>query len=508
MARRFVRDAKGRFAGKGFSGQTGGRGARLKSGKGNTRDTGGARATVGTGKPKGTVSGTKVGRSSDSAERMIKRDIAAKKKSKSEGQQYADTQAKAKASRKAETTKRLESFNQKTQARLDTQTKPPIANKISKSPRQLNKDEKIARDVMTDKRFKSDRQRVTEMQRRGVKPGTDVVGLVANVRSKQGGGTTSKIKPAVSNAREAATNRLKIKTATRRKLKTDRSSVVPANPTARRVQGVRPSSTVARAPRAKGNAPATVANRVSRKAAVNKANLKNIQRAEQTGARQGSQYQRALKSSATLDRAQNFLKTGKLPGKDNSIKAQRSLKAANARVNAKRAARQSGDTASVNVPMKGRRGKQLDASISRNVRQQKATARAESKDRNRQFKADQSKAKQLRGKYGNQLAQDFAVKSGQKVSAVKAAIKTMPPSRQVTLLTKAGREQRAKANFARTSDTRNKPGSTMIRRPTQKMTRGNLRAEKAMEFYRDPKGALKSVNKKRSGFKMPRGMRK
>lgn len=203
MARRYVRDAKGRFAGKGFSGQTGGRGARLKSGKGNTRDTGGARATVGTGKPKGTISGTKVGRSSDSAERMIKRDIAAKKKSKSEGQKYADKQAQSEAARKAETTKRLEAFNKRTQARLDTQTKPPT-----------------------------------------------------------------------SNAREAATNRLKIKTATRRKLKTDRSSVVPANPTARRVQGVRPGSTVARAPRAKGNAPATVANRVSRKAAVNKANLK------------------------------------------------------------------------------------------------------------------------------------------------------------------------------------------------------------------------------------------
>jgi hypothetical protein len=76
--------------------------------------------------------------------------------------------------------------------------KPAAANKISRSPRQLNKDEKIARDVMTDKRFKSDRQRVTEMQRRGVKPGTDVVGLVANVRSKQGGGTTSKIKPAAA----------------------------------------------------------------------------------------------------------------------------------------------------------------------------------------------------------------------------------------------------------------------------------------------------------------------
>jgi hypothetical protein len=76
--------------------------------------------------------------------------------------------------------------------------KPAAANKISRSPRQLNKDEKIARDVMTDKRFKSDRQRVTEMQRRGVKPGTDVVGLVAKARSKQGGGTTGRIKPAAA----------------------------------------------------------------------------------------------------------------------------------------------------------------------------------------------------------------------------------------------------------------------------------------------------------------------
>lgn len=37
MARRYTRDAKGRFAPKGYSGQTGGRGARLKGGAGNTR---------------------------------------------------------------------------------------------------------------------------------------------------------------------------------------------------------------------------------------------------------------------------------------------------------------------------------------------------------------------------------------------------------------------------------------------------------------------------------------
>lgn len=442
--RKYVRDSIGRFASKGFSGQTGGRGARLK-GKGKKRDGGGAIVKPSRiGEMKNTISKSsskrKVNASSRASDRQIARDVAAR-------------------------------------------SKPAAANKISKSPRQLNKDEKIARDVMTDKRFKSDRQRVTEMQRRGVKPGTDVVGLVANVRSKQGGGTTSKIKsaaarakkksvtansaratgkltrpvgkgnirrtggrlgpkntikagpksprtkmnraidnvikkgkalkgsadklrgvkkqadalrgrmlkedkgrlskalskpsvtdkrsrdyggrltkgargqdpatggkksrakaaaakPAVLSPREAATARLKIKTATRRKLKADRSSVIPANPKARRVQGARIGSTVAKKSRAKGNAPATIANRIKRKSAVNKANLKNIQRSEKTGARQGNQYQRALKRLATLDRAQNFMKTGKLPGKDNSIKAQRSFKAANARINANRAARQ------------------------------------------------------------------------------------------------------------------------------------------------------------------------
>lgn len=71
----------------------------------------------------------------------------------------------------------------------------------------------------------------------------------------------------------------------------------------------------------------------------------------------------------------------------------------------------------------------------------------------------------------------------------------------------SARQQRAQANLARTADTRNQPGSSMIRRPTQKMTRGNLRAERALEFYKDPKKALKAVNKKRRGFRMPRGMR-
>jgi hypothetical protein len=143
----------------------------------------------------------------------------------------------------------------------------------------------------------------------------------------------------VSSARQAATDRLKIKTATRRKLKTDRSSVIPDKPKARRVQGSRPASTVAK-PRTKGNNPKTVARRVERKAAVNQANIKNITQKERTGATQGRQYQRALKTQATLKRAQEFTKTGKLPGRDNSIKAQRERKAAGERLAAKRAARQ------------------------------------------------------------------------------------------------------------------------------------------------------------------------
>jgi hypothetical protein len=68
-------------------------------------------------------------------------------------------------------------------------------NKISSSPRRLTKDERIARDVMTDKRFRSDRQRINEMIKRGVNSKSDFVKLVADVRSKQGVGTTGKIKP-------------------------------------------------------------------------------------------------------------------------------------------------------------------------------------------------------------------------------------------------------------------------------------------------------------------------
>jgi hypothetical protein len=89
-----------------------------------------------------------------------------------------------------------------------------------------------------------------------------------------------------------------------------------------------------------------------------------------------------------------------------------------------------------------------------------------------------------------------AVQASKRVQAFTAAKRAV-----------AGRKQRAQANLARTADTRNQPGSKMIRRPSQKTIKSNLKAEKALEFYKDPKKALKSVNKKRAGFRLPRGMR-
>jgi hypothetical protein len=151
-------------------------------------------------------------------------------------------------------------------------------------------------------------------------------------------------KPANLSARDAATARLEIKTATRRKLRADRSSVIPANPKARRVQGARISSTVAKKARAKGNAPATIANRIKRKSAVNKANLKENTR--YGNVTDSKRYMRQVKTSTTLDRAQNYLKTGQ-KGKPTE-KARRALLAAKrapemaaamARLNAKRADR-------------------------------------------------------------------------------------------------------------------------------------------------------------------------
>lgn len=154
-----------------------------------------------------------------------------------------------------------------------------------------------------------------------------------------------KAKPQVSSARQAATDRLKVKTQTRRAMRADRGSVVTPGQRSRleagkgaTIKGARPSSTVAK-PRTSGNSKSQVTSRVERKLAAEKAKMNVINKAERVGATQGNQRERSYKRQATLERAKAFLETGKLPGKDNSISAQRSMKQAKERLAVKNAER-------------------------------------------------------------------------------------------------------------------------------------------------------------------------
>jgi hypothetical protein len=105
-----------------------------------------------------------------------------------------------------------------------------------------------------------------------------------------------------------------------------------------------------------------------------------------------------------------------------------------------------GDTASVNRPMAGARGKALNAEISRNVAQQKATARTADKARNRQFKAEQSRAKKLRETHVDALAKGYASRNpGRTEAEVKRRIGAMEPRDQIKLFRQYVKENRSTA---------------------------------------------------------------
>jgi len=295
--RRYVRDAKGRFASKGFSGQTGGRGARLKS-AGKKREGGGEKTKITATSSKGTL----------------------KAKPRSAGQKYA--------------------------ARI-----------------QAGKDLKRSQSVAEQKKF------LAQTQKR-----LDAAPL------------------AQSSARQAATDRLKIKTATRRKLKTDRSSVIPAKSAGpKTMKASRVSSTVAK-PRTKGNSPAQVASRVKRKNAANEAGLRQMTRYGNLP--NPSTYNRAIKRANTLKRADAYLKTGKLPGRDNSIKAKRERKAASQRLMAKNAERKAArQAARAQTTPQQRRLVRAEANIQRlkNQPMKPGQRRLTSQQVRRQLRADTAK---------------------------------------------------------------------------------------------------------------------
>lgn len=176
--------------------------------------------------------------------------------------------------------------------------------------------------------------------------GSKPTGTLGKPKGLKPGAISSKPKPQVSSARQAATERLQIKTAARRSLRADRGSVVTPRQRSRletgkgaKMKGARPASTVAK-PRTSGNAKQQVASRVERKLAATKSNLQGMQGMGRT-LHQGT-YERQLKSRMTLERAKDYLATGKLPGKDNSIKAQGAMRDARQRLAATNAARKSG----------------------------------------------------------------------------------------------------------------------------------------------------------------------
>ena len=58
----------------------------------------------------------------------------------------------------------------------------------------MTKSEKIAAEVMSDSKFKSDKKRIAEMIRRGVPKDTDFIALVGDTRKKLGGGSTDTVR--------------------------------------------------------------------------------------------------------------------------------------------------------------------------------------------------------------------------------------------------------------------------------------------------------------------------
>ncbi len=232
--------------------------------------------------------------------------------------------------------------------RLRTAAGNKRATQVQSGPKRTTPSGAIRKtDVVTARTQNAISRNIERRNKAGLNPATAAKENQATRVARAERRIAGKAKPQVSSERQAATDRLKVKTQTRRAMRADRGSVVTPGQRSRleagkgaTMKGARPTSTVAK-PRTAGNTKQQVASRVERKLAAERAKMNIINRAERVGATQGSQRERSYKRQATLELAQTFLKTGKLPGKDNSIAAQRSMRQAKERLAAKNAARQS-----------------------------------------------------------------------------------------------------------------------------------------------------------------------
>jgi hypothetical protein len=374
MARRYTRDNRGRFSSTGATA----RGGRLRTAAGNKRATqttklSGGKASGTVAKPKGLKPGSikaKPQASSAAKPTTRKEQLAAGAQRRNAQADRIDAKVKAlegqyrgkdaafytQGAKPAGRDRMIAKSQQAAQLReqsaalrtkaanaekMSTQTKGTAASKKQERRNDFDAAGYKVGDTVTTSQYGT--QKITKISKNSVSFDTGNAqdkAFMANYLQLQ-----SKPANPVSTARQGATDRLKVKTQTRRAISADRSSVVTSGQRSRLETGrgstragARPASTVAK-PRTTGNTKPQVASRVERKLAAERANMNIINRAERVGATQGNQRERSYKRQATLERAQTFLETGKLPGKDNSIAAQRSMRQAKERLAAKNAAR-------------------------------------------------------------------------------------------------------------------------------------------------------------------------
>lgn len=151
------------------------------------------------------------------------------------------------------------------------------------------------------------------------------------------------------------------------------------------------------------------------------------------------------------------------------------------------------DRAQANIPMKGRRGRDLDREITRNVRQQKAEARAADRERNRTFKQQQSQAKQLREKYEKEAVAHFAQKLGKTVPEMRAVVRGMEPAKQIQFFEQWEKERESRGQ-AEPSIGKVKGGMTdQQRAELEQMGQGVQRPGGRAAAGRDLEGRLRNT---------------
>jgi hypothetical protein len=367
MARRYTRDNRGRFSSTGATA----RGGRLRTAAGNKRATqttklSGGKASGTVAKPKGLKPGAIKAKPQVSTTR--KEQLAAGAQRRNAQADRIDAKVKAlegqyrskdaafytQGAKPAGRDRMIAKSQQAAQLREQSaalRTKAANAEKMSQQTKGTAASKKQERrndfdaagykvgDTVTTKQYGT--QKITKISKNSVSFDTGNAqdkAFMANYLQLQA-------RPAnpVSTARQGATDRLKVKTQTRRAIRADRSSVVTPGQRSRletgkgsTMAGARPASTVAK-PRTAGNTKPQVASRVERKLAATNANLSGMTRYGRTA--NPTTYSRQLKRSVTLQRAQSYLTTGKLPGRDNSIAFKRSIAQSTKQINAKRAAR-------------------------------------------------------------------------------------------------------------------------------------------------------------------------